>query len=128
MDEPTTPAPVAGTIQVSFKFFSRLPAEVQLIIWESAVSDLDPYVATMYTTGSLCPQNTLEGVQSLLRTCTTSRGKSLYFNSSKDIFHIADIDTLADLMDRALGLLPEFYRWNYDQVKNLAIKIDNKKL
>jgi hypothetical protein len=29
-------------------------------------------------------------------------------------------------MDRALGLLPEFYRWNYDQVKNLAIRIDNK--
>jgi hypothetical protein len=141
MDEPTTPVLVAGTIQVSFKFFSRLPAEVQLDIWESAISDLDPYVATMYTTGSLCHPKTPEGVLSLLRTCITSRkavmkmykplfisssGKSLYFNSSKDIFHIADIDTLADVMDRALGSRPKRYKWDYDQVKNLAIRIDDK--
>jgi hypothetical protein len=58
MDEPTTPVLVAGTIQMSFNFFSRLPAEGQLDIWESAISDLSPYVATMYTTGSLCPPKT----------------------------------------------------------------------
>jgi hypothetical protein len=88
------------------------------------------------------PSKDTEGVLSLLCTCSTSRkaalkkykplfttfcGKSVYyFNSSKANFHIADIDTLADLMDRALGLLPELYIWGYDQVKNLVIQIDDK--
>jgi hypothetical protein len=138
MDELTTPVLVAGTIQTSFKFFSRLPAELQLIVWESAVSNLDPYVATMYKTGSLCSPKTPTGVLSLLHTCTTSRkvalkkykplfttlrGNPVYFNSSKDIFYVTDIDTY--LLLCVLGLLPPLYKWDYDQVKHLAIGIDD---
>jgi hypothetical protein len=81
------------------------------------------------------------GVFSLIHTSTTSRRAVLkkykplftnirrksvcYFNSSKDIFHVADIDTLEDLMDRALGSRQKLYRWDYDQAKNLAIQIDD---
>jgi hypothetical protein len=73
-----------------FKFFSQLPPELQLIVWESAVSNLNPYVTTIYTAPAsnrlsiwcnrvvkLCTLKTPKAILSLLHTYTTSRKVAL---------------------------------------------------